>query len=68
MQLYQPNNYVSFAMFTMAVGTILTVHIITVYKFIFTEFIPPSYVDLEDDGTKPDKTLKCNWMYPYYDK
>ena len=55
-------------MFTMAVGTILTVHIITVYKFIFTEFIPPSYVDLEDDGTKPDKTLKCNWMYPYYDK
>ncbi|XP_052761034.1 echinoderm microtubule-associated protein-like 1 isoform X3 [Mya arenaria] len=29
------------------------------------EFIPPSFVDPEDDGRKPDKNLKCEWVYGF---
>ncbi|XP_052268743.1 echinoderm microtubule-associated protein-like CG42247 [Dreissena polymorpha] len=32
---------------------------------LFTEFYPPSYVDPADDGLKPDKTLKCDWVYGF---
>jgi len=30
----------------------------------FPELIPPSYQDPEDDGSKPEQTLKCDWVYP----
>ena len=36
-----------------------------VSHIFFSEFIPPSYLDPEDDGAKPEKTLKCEWMYPF---
>ncbi|KAL4221535.1 Echinoderm microtubule-associated protein-like 1 [Mactra antiquata] len=29
------------------------------------EFYPPTYIDPEDDGMKPNKTLRCEWVYGF---
>lgn len=34
------------------------------YFRLHIELIPPSYIDPEDDGAKPDQMLKCDWVYP----
>lgn len=32
---------------------------------VIREFIPPTYADPTDDGAKPDKVLKCDWVYGF---